>query len=153
MVSITAVRLDFYTILYKLKDHCVSTGAIVKLVAILKTEGLLRAELAISDDPMALDVKINGLIQLPGGLMRRIDILGVPIEEMPAALIYFTGNDIFNRSLRLKARHMGYSLNQRYLSDGVTRMKDGTKTNAGTLRAKTRLVDFSFIFFDFQSVL
>lgn len=45
--------------------------------------------------------------------MRRIDILGVPFPELGAALIYFTGNDIFNRSLRLKARHMGYSLNQR----------------------------------------
>lgn len=51
--------------------------------------------------------------------MRRIDILGVPEDQLPAAMIYFTGNDIFNRSLRLKARHMGYSLNQRYLSQGV----------------------------------
>ena len=58
------------------------------------------------------------------------DILGVPWNEMGAALLYFTfvvfdqpfartdresiydrGNDIFNRSLRLKARHMGLSLN------------------------------------------
>jgi hypothetical protein len=27
---------------------------------------------------------------------------------------------------------MGYSLNQRFLSDGVTRAKDGTKVNEGT---------------------
>lgn len=72
-------------------DH---TGMIAKLVSLLKKRGLLKAELAVSDDPQALDVKINGLIQLPGGLMRRIDLLGVPDEEMPAALIYFTGNDV-----------------------------------------------------------
>jgi hypothetical protein len=74
---------------------------IAKLVSLLKKRGLLKAELAVSDDPQALDVKINGLIQLPGGLMRRIDLLGVPDEEMPAALIYFTGNDVsfFARTL------------------------------------------------------
>lgn len=64
-----------------------------------------------------------------------------------AALIYFTGksvallkalpqnsqltqatsSDIFNRSLRLKARHMKLCLNQRGLFTGVTRDKKGTK--------------------------
>ena len=34
---------------------------------------------------------------------RRIDFLLVPEEEMGAALLYFTGNDIFNRSMRLLA--------------------------------------------------
>lgn len=34
-----------------------------------------------------------------------------------------TGNDIFNRSIRLKARHMGYSLNQRGLYADVLRDK------------------------------
>lgn len=33
--------------------------------------------------------------------MRRIDILGVPWEEMPAALIYFTGNEVSFPSLTL----------------------------------------------------
>lgn len=43
---------------------------------------------------------------------RRLDILVVAEVEMGAALIYFTGNDIFNRSLRLLASRLGYRLNQ-----------------------------------------
>jgi DNA polymerase/3'-5' exonuclease PolX len=50
---------------------------------------------------------------------------------MPAALIYFTGNDHFNRSLRLKARHMGYSLNQKCLSRSIIRGKGGEKLTEG----------------------
>jgi len=51
---------------------------------------------------------------------------------MPAAMIYFTGNDHYNRSLRLKARHMGYSLNQKCLSKSVIRDKKGEKMTEGT---------------------
>ncbi|KAL8719903.1 MAG: hypothetical protein Q9225_003162 [Loekoesia sp. 1 TL-2023] len=43
----------------------------------------------------------------PGKIWRRIDFLFVPYEELGAALIYFTGNDIFNRSIRLLAREFG----------------------------------------------
>ncbi|KAM4059775.1 DNA polymerase beta palm domain-containing protein [Hirsutella rhossiliensis] len=46
---------------------------------------------------------------------RRIDFLLVPEAEMGGALIYFTGNDIFNRSMRLLARKKGMRLNQRGL--------------------------------------
>lgn len=34
---------------------------------------------------------------------RRIDFLIVPGDELGAALLYFTGNDVFNRSMRLLA--------------------------------------------------
>lgn len=43
---------------------------------------------------------------------RRMDILLVPWAELGAALIYYTGNDIFNRSVRLLAAKKGYRLNQ-----------------------------------------
>ena len=85
-----------------------------------------------------------------------VDILCIPFENWGAALIYFTGksspgistdwpgNDIvrrahqflliqFNRSLRLFARKSGYSLNQRGLSTGIIRGKDGLKQTEGTL--------------------
>ncbi|TWU74581.1 hypothetical protein ED733_006547 [Metarhizium rileyi] len=48
-------------------------------------------------------------------IWRRIDLLLVPAAEMGGALIYFTGNDIFNRSLRLLASKKGMRLNQRGL--------------------------------------
>ncbi|KAH8988995.1 hypothetical protein EDB86DRAFT_3047487 [Lactarius hatsudake] len=65
------------------------------------------------------------------------DILAIPWESRGAALIYFTGDDIFNRSLRLKANKMGYSLNQRGLFEGVVRSLEdrAIKTNAGNVIA------------------
>jgi DNA polymerase/3'-5' exonuclease PolX len=35
-----------------------------------------------------------------GSIMRRMDILMVPMDELGAALIYFTGNELFNRRVR-----------------------------------------------------
>lgn len=59
----------------------------------------------------------QGCCVLPGAtsLWRRIDFLLVPATQMGAALIYFTGDDIFNRSLRLLAQKKGMKLNQRGL--------------------------------------
>lgn len=62
---------------------------------------------------------------------RRIDFLLVPWDELGAALIYFTGNDIFNRSMRLLARKKGMRLNQRGLYKDVMR-KGAEKLNEGT---------------------
>jgi DNA polymerase IV len=60
-------------------------------------------------------------------IWRRIDFLLVPASEMGAALIYFTGNDIFNRSMRLLAQKKGMRLNQRGLYRDVTRGPGRTK--------------------------
>lgn len=54
-----------------------------------------------------------GATSVPGDpTWRRMDILLVPYEEMGAASIYYTGNDLFNRSLRLLANKKGYRLNE-----------------------------------------
>ncbi|GAA5932137.1 uncharacterized protein JCM15063_001131 [Sporobolomyces koalae] len=114
------------------EDRKTHSGSIGKIYNILKSEGFFQHILAASEDWSDLACKVNGLCRLPGGKMRRIDILGVPWADMPAALIYFTGNDHFNRSLRLKARHMGYSLNQKCLSKLILRDKSGNKLTEGT---------------------
>lgn len=62
---------------------------------------------------------------------RRIDLLLVPWDELGAAMIYFTGNDIFNRSMRLLARKKGMRLNQRGLYKDVMR-RGAEKLNEGT---------------------
>ncbi|KAF2486929.1 DNA polymerase beta-like protein [Neohortaea acidophila] len=67
------------------------------------------------------------------GIWRRIDLLLVPSDELGAALIYFTGNDIFNRSLRLLASTKGMRLNQRGLYKDVIRGKGREKLSEGTL--------------------
>ena len=86
---------------------------------------------------------------------RRIDLLLVPSDELVridpwrgsfeclghmltlppkgAALIYFTGNDIFNRSVRLLASTKGMRLNQRGLYKDVVRGKGREKLSEGIL--------------------
>ncbi|KAH8148680.1 uncharacterized protein LAJ45_07391 [Morchella importuna] len=63
---------------------------------------------------------------------RRIDLLVVPWDERGAALLYFTGNDIFNRSMRLLASKKGYGLNQRGLFKDILRGPQRQKLNDGT---------------------
>jgi DNA polymerase IV len=53
------------------------------------------------------------------GVWRRIDFLLVPADELGAAMLYFTGNDVFNRSMRLLARRKGMRLNQHGLFSRV----------------------------------
>lgn len=78
--------------------------------------------------------KWHGACALPGSsVWRRIDLLLVPWDEMGAALIYFTGNDIFNRSIRLLASRKGMRLNQRGLFKDVIRGKNRERLTEGTL--------------------
>ncbi|EZG06766.1 hypothetical protein H106_03728 [Trichophyton rubrum CBS 735.88] len=78
--------------------------------------------------------KWHGASALPGNpVWRRIDLLFVPGDELGAALIYFTGNDIFNRSLRLLASKKGMCLNQRGLFSDIMRGPGRVKLNAGHL--------------------
>ncbi|KAK1718768.1 hypothetical protein CaCOL14_011412 [Colletotrichum acutatum] len=64
---------------------------------------------------------------------RRVDFLVVPEAEIGAALIYFTGNDIFNRSMRLLASKKGMRLNQRGLYKNVMRGPGRAKLTEGEL--------------------
>jgi DNA polymerase IV len=66
-------------------------------------------------------------------IWRRIDFLLVPEVELGAALIYFTGNDIFNRSIRLLASKKGMRLNQRGLYRDVLRGPNRVKVTEGEL--------------------
>ncbi|KAF2154598.1 hypothetical protein K461DRAFT_291524 [Myriangium duriaei CBS 260.36] len=90
------------------------------LVPQLFEEGFLKTALAATsrDDGS----KWQGASCLSSSMIwRRIDLLLVPAEELGAAFIYFTGNDLFNRSIRFLARKKGMSLNQRGLFVDVMR--------------------------------
>lgn len=107
-----------------------------QLVPHLFRTGFLTASLATSrsNDPERSGTKWHGASCLPGSeIWRRIDFLLVPEEELGAALIYFTGNDIFNRSVRLLARKKGMRLNQRGLYKDVQWGSKGEKLNEGVL--------------------
>lgn len=95
-------------------------------------QGFLKAGLATSF--RSDGSKWHGASALPENpVWRRIDLLFVPWDEIGAALIYFTGNDIFNRSLRLLASKKGMCLNQRGLFEDVLRGPNRVKMNAGRL--------------------
>ncbi|KAL2067435.1 hypothetical protein VTL71DRAFT_1860 [Oculimacula yallundae] len=84
--------------------------------------------------PRETGSKWHGACVLPGNpVWRRIDLLVVPETEFGAALIYFTGDDIFNRSMRLLASKFNMRLNQRGLYKDVLRVNGPEKVNDGTL--------------------
>ncbi|KAJ4353257.1 uncharacterized protein N0V89_004984 [Didymosphaeria variabile] len=105
-----------------------------KLVPRLLKDGFLKVKLAASSSSTDDGTKWHGVSCLPSSATwRRLDLLLVPEEEMGAALLYFTGNDIFNRSIRLLASKKGMRLNQRGLYKDVIRGKNREKLNEGTL--------------------
>lgn len=105
-----------------------------RLIPKLYDANFLKASLASRSSYDSGGSKWHGASCLPSSkVWRRMDFLLVPEEEMGAALIYFTGNDIFNRSIRLLARKKGMRLNQKGLYKDFQRGKGGVKLNEGTL--------------------
>lgn len=105
-----------------------------ELIPQLYKQNFLKASLATSRSEGRTGTKWHGASCLPSSkVWRRLDFLLVPEEEMGAALIYFTGNDIFNRSIRLLARKKNMRLNQRGLYKDVKRDRRGVKLNEGVL--------------------
>ncbi|KAJ2931934.1 hypothetical protein H1R20_g5152, partial [Candolleomyces eurysporus] len=99
-------------------------GVLPRLLEALHSAGILTEDLAIPDDLYDLEATYRGLCRLPdvpNSKRRRIDFLTVPWKARGAALLYYTGDDIFNRAMRYKAGAMGYSLNQRGLHAGIVR--------------------------------
>jgi DNA polymerase IV len=104
-----------------------------QLVPLLFNKGFLKTSLATSRRHNE-GTKWHGASCLPSSsVWRRLDLLLVPEEEMGAALLYFTGNDIFNRSMRLLASKKGMRLNQRGLYKDVMRGKNRERITQGTL--------------------
>ncbi|KAL9094292.1 MAG: hypothetical protein Q9165_003432 [Trypethelium subeluteriae] len=118
------------------------------LVPQLFEQGYLRASLAASTSASSTGTKWHGAAALSAsssadlagaqkkpeeGSWRRIDFLLVPQEEIGAALIYFTGNDVFNRSIRLLASRKGMRLNQHGLFRDGMRGPGRVKVTDGTL--------------------
>jgi DNA polymerase/3'-5' exonuclease PolX len=111
--------------------HQIRTVILEQIVPELFEMGFLKAELARTSNDTGS--KWHGCSAINDGPWRRIDFLLVPWDEMGAALIYFTGNDIFNRSIRLLASRKGMRLNQRGLYRDVIRGKGRERITAGEL--------------------
>ena len=110
------------------------TLAIEIVVPRLFELGYLQAGLAVTSADTGS--KWHGAASLPNysrSMWRRVDFLLVPSSEWGAALIYFTGNDIFNRSIRLLASKKGMRLNQRGLWKDVIRGPQRQRITQGSL--------------------
>ncbi|KIW46453.1 uncharacterized protein PV06_02124 [Exophiala oligosperma] len=98
----------------------------------LTEQGFLKVALATGTGDDA--TKWHGCSALPGtDIWRRIDLLFVPWAELGAALIYFTGDDIFNRSIRLLASKKNMRLNQHGLYKDVLRGRGRQRITKGRL--------------------
>ena len=112
--------------------HCLRTLILETIIPRLFAQGYLKVGLATTSKEDG--TKWHGASCLPGSTVwRRIDFLLVPWEELGAAMIYFTGNDIFNRSIRLLASKKGMRLNQRGLWRDVVRGPNRERVTQGTL--------------------
>ncbi|KAJ7060183.1 hypothetical protein C8F01DRAFT_190348 [Mycena amicta] len=121
-------------------DGKAHNGILHFLLKALHKAGIITEDLALPEDPFDEEAIYRGLCRLPGNpdaKRRRIDFLTVPWKSRGAALMYYTGDDIFNRKMRFKAGKMGYSLNQKGLFAGVVRNPSNRteKINAGNIIA------------------
>ena len=124
--------IDFIVTKSDATAETLRTIVLDRVIPKLFHSGYLRIGLATSDK--ADGSKWHGAAALPGNTVwRRIDFLLVPWNELGAALIYFTGNDIFNRSMRLLASKKGMRLNQRGLWKDVIRGRNRERITQGSL--------------------
>jgi DNA polymerase/3'-5' exonuclease PolX len=98
-------------------DMLVTGGALEPLVARLKAAGYIKEVLAMGEH------KCLAISAVAGGRARRLDLLVTPAEELPFALVYFTGSMELNVAMRSKALERGYTLNEHAL----TRVKTGAR--------------------------
>lgn len=114
----------------------IRTIVIHTVIPKLFKEDFLKAALATSRSKASGNQgsKWHGASALPGSTVwRRIDLLFVPGDEIGAALLYFTGNDIFNRSMRLLASKKDMRLNQHGLYGDVMRGEKRQRITQGRL--------------------
>ena len=88
--------------------------AFKKLAGDLIAAGYLLEELA--EGPS----KNLSIVRLPtsGAKARRLDLLMVPADQFPFAVLYFTGSDKLNVAMRGRANNLGYTMNEH----GMTRL-------------------------------
>lgn len=103
-----------------------------ELVAALHMKGFLQADLGrVKEQPINKEGQVPqkqtymGICRLPGyKVCRRLDIKFYPRHQFPFALLYFTGSDHFNRSMRNFAKRKGYSMSDEGIFQAVRAGKD-----------------------------
>ena len=104
-------------ILITRKDDRPITGMLHRLVERLVECQFITDTLVMHKQSSHGSETFMGICQIePASLHRRLDIKVYPREQFGFALLYFTGSDHFNRSMRLFARKKGLSLSDHGLN-------------------------------------
>lgn len=115
---------------------CEDVDVLSQLIATLESSGFLTDHLSIPGrHVVGRKDGYMGVCRLPGPdrIHRRLDIKVYPKSQYAFALLYFTGSDHFNRSMRCFARVTGLSLSDTGLFSGVIRGPDDKKLTKGRL--------------------
>lgn len=105
--------IDFLLLKQNCNDRTEMSSLLFSLINNLKEKGYIKCSLTHIKPRMR---KFYGGGQLKGySLCRRVDILSIPWAQKGSQLLYFTGNDILNRSMRQLAGDMGMHLSDQGL--------------------------------------
>lgn len=108
---------DIDVLIHTSNDHNIDR-TFKEYVNSLKNIGYVVEDLAFGEK------KFMGMCKLPGSkTARRIDVLITDKHEYYFALLYFTGNDEFNKEMRAYAIEEGYSLNEKGLTELSTKKR------------------------------
>jgi DNA polymerase/3'-5' exonuclease PolX len=99
-------------------SELVASSHFQQFIDLLVDEGYLRGEFARGEHKFMGVCKLSGTA---GKAFRHIDLLLCKPEEYWYTILYFTGSDVFNVSMRRHALSKGYSLSEH----GLKKMRDG----------------------------
>jgi len=95
-----------------------------------------------------------GIVRLEGyATHRRLDLKVYPREEFAYALLYFTGNDHFNRSMRFYAKKLGYSLSDHGLANrgGINSRGEEVRGTRNIVPAESEADIFAALGFEYRA--
>jgi len=140
-------------VLMSLSSRAPHVGVFPVVMAELKAVGFIVDDILDPSDVKADEAAVYmGFCRLRPDLpVRRIDIRLYPRNEWPFALLYFTGSDHFNRSMRLFADKKGYSLSDHGLCPVIRerRLKGGRWMREKVVSGATVFVESERAIFDF----
>lgn len=111
-------------VLVECKDYSLANKLLMHILNDLHAGSQSPRSGILTDDLQVAETQYMGVALLPRPLAeddekppthRRIDIKVYDSESLPTALLYFTGSDKFNRSMRLWAKRKGFNLQDKGL--------------------------------------
>ena len=112
-IDVLICHLDYLTM-----DDVKKSTVLKNVVTVLKEKKLIIDDIAGEES----STKYMGFCKINNKPVRRLDIRVMPVESYYTAILYFTGSYELNREMRLKAKELGYKLNEYGLYKDDTRI-------------------------------